>query len=364
MKKIKILFLIPNMKGGGAEKVIATIVKKLDRTKFDVSLGVVDGSNAVYLSEIPDDVVIKNFECKRVRYALPNILLYAWRHRPDVIFSTLGYLNVALLSIKSFLPAGIIYIARETTIPSSSQKSMVNACFWRFLYKFIYRRADLLICQSHAMKSDLVDCYAFPGEKAIVINNPLDIDRVKKMAESCSDGGRLKSDGLSFVSAGRLTKVKGFDILIEAIALLGDKSVHVEIFGDGPLRDNLENQVFRFGLSEQIKFKGFDVNPYSSFAAADAFILSSRYEGFPNVVLESLACGTPVISTPAIGGVKEIIESIDECLIAESISAESLAEAVRKWISGPRKNVPINVVEPYAVERIVRQYEDAILSVI
>ncbi|NTV09211.1 MAG: glycosyltransferase, partial [Zoogloea sp.] len=107
----------------------------------------------------------------------------------------------------------------------------------------------------------------------------------------------------------------------------------------------------------------FQRNPYCIVAKADALLLSSRYEGFPNVVIEALACGTPVIATPAPGGCREILEGLPGCELASSITAISLAEAIQRWLTRERIRIAEDVVAPYGVMKIVGQYEDLILDV-
>jgi glycosyltransferase involved in cell wall biosynthesis len=109
------------------------------------------------------------------------------------------------------------------------------------------------------------------------------------------------------------------------------------------------------GVAQQVRFLGFQSNPYPFFANADAFVLSSRFEGFPNVVLEALACGTPVVATPATGGIKEILAAVEGCVLADSVTAAGLARALEHVPRGRRLSEA--AVDPYAMDRITRRYE-------
>ena len=353
-----ILFLIPTLRGGGAERVIVTLLKYLDRSKFRLTLAVVDTRNAVFLDDLPDDVEFIDLGYRRVRYALPKIVRLIWRRKPDVVFSTLGHMNLALAIVRPLLPRRVRYITRETTIPSQDFKAYSFPMIWALLYRIFNNRVDLGVCQSRAMQLDLVDNFSFPEDKTIVIHNPVDeVFIIKRINENAGIDSK-ELDSISLIAAGRLSPEKGFDLLIEAIALLGDPRVRLEILGEGPLLDPLKQLARSKGLERQIQFAGFKANPYSRFARADGFVLSSHYEGFPNVVLEALTCGTPVIATPALGGVREILDDIPECSVAESISPEALARAISKWIAGARKRVPRSAIQPYTLERIVGQYEE------
>src|SRR5689334_13406340 len=116
----RLLFLIPSLRGGGAERVIVTLLRHLDRAKVCLALAVVDTRDAVYRGDVPEDVEFIDLRCTRVRYALPKILYLIWRRRPDVVFSTLGHLNLALAMLRPLLPGGVRYIGREACIVSAN----------------------------------------------------------------------------------------------------------------------------------------------------------------------------------------------------------------------------------------------------
>ena len=360
MEKQKVLFLTPSLHGGGAERVIVTLLKHIDRSKFHLALAVVDARDAVFRDDLPPDIEFVDLGVTRVRYALPRIIGLIWKRRPDVVFSTLGHLNLALSMIRSLLPDGLRYIARETIVVSKLLESYSYPCIWRRLYRRFYKRHDLLVCQSQDMKSDLVKDFCFPTEQTVVINNPVDVQYIKTQAALPLDCSWPDVDCIRLIAVGRLTKQKGFDLLIDAIALLNNPKIHLCILGEGILLDELKQFALTKGVSEQVEFVGFQTNPYAWFAQADAFVLSSHYEGFPNVVLEALACGVPIIATPAPGGIHEILNNISGCIIAEEISASGLANAIGRWLS-TREQIPDSAIEPYRVERIVAQYESLFL---
>lgn len=298
-----VLFLIPNLRGGGAERVLVDVVKHLDRRRFRVSLAVVDMSEAVFQHEIPTDVDLFDLNALRVRRGLPRIVSLIWRRRPNVVFSTLGHLNLALAMARFLLPRDVRTVARETIVVSCALAQQPRRRQWAALYRWFYRAHDRVVCQSRDMRDDLVGSFGFPPQKTSIIYNPVDILRIRTLSRRRLEILPTAADGaIRFVAAGRLDHQKGFDLLIDAIASLKDPSITLVLLGEGPWRERLNRQVVERGLENQIRLVGFQSNPYAWFAHADAFVLSSRYEGFPNVVLEALTCGTPVIATPAPGG--------------------------------------------------------------
>ena len=123
----KILFIIPTLSSGGAERVIINLLRHFDPSKFVMILAVVDINSEVYLNDLPVDVDLINLRCTRVRFALLKIIRLIWQIKPKVVFSTLGYLNLSLAILKPLLPKNIRYLCRETTILSEGLKTNPQA---------------------------------------------------------------------------------------------------------------------------------------------------------------------------------------------------------------------------------------------
>lgn len=346
---------------------MVTILNHLDAESIHAVLGIVDPRGAVYQSDLRPEVEVIPLDCERVRHAIPKIVALIRKRRPRVVLSTLSHLNLALAMTRPMLPADVRVIGRESTIVSCGiQDSRVRG-LWAWAYRHYYPRLDRVISQSRAMRDDLVNGFGFPADRVVVIRNPLDIERIQGLAQlkAASDGEIRRPDSVSIelVAVGRLSGEKGFDLLIDAIALCGDARLRVSILGEGALESSLRQHAAARGLEGRIRFLGFQRNPYPYMARADALVLSSRHEGFPNVVLEALACGTPVIACPAVGGTREIIDGIAQCEIADNVSAPALAIAIRRFLERRPGRVPSSVVARYSVAQIVPAYERAILDV-
>lgn len=350
----KIFFVIPNLNAGGAERVAMILLQHLDRSDFSYTLVVLDDGNGVFVDQVPEDVRLITLGKKRVRAALFALIRLVWKERPALVFSNLSHLNLMLSMFRFLFPGDTKFIARESNIISQNVLLFSSSVVWQYLYKLFYGYFDRVICQSIEMKDDLIKTYSFPATKAVVIPNPVDVNQIRSLAK---DGIDPKPADLTFVACGRLDFQKGFDIMIDALALANLKSVSLIIIGEGVLRRKLEKQAEALGLENKVSFLGFKANPYPFFRQADAFILSSRFEGMPNVVLESLALGTPVIATPAPGGVVELLNNIDGCLIGSDITAESLASAIVTFSQKPLKTISPEIMDHLAAQSIAQQYQ-------
>ena len=361
--KKDIFFIIPTLTQGGAERVIITLIKHLDRTRFCITLMVVNMQDEIYMKEVPEDVNVIDLKSKHVRTAMPNILLNIWKFRPDIVMSTIGYLNIAVGMIKFLMPSNIAFFARETIVVSERLRRTKNSRIWKFWYRYYYPRFDKIICQSRDMLHDLASIIGY-DENLVLINNPVDYQYIRDLAGLVNSSSRQffsDKSNIHLVAAGRLIDQKGFDILIEAIGIVSNSRVKVAILGHGPLENELKELIASRGLRKNVFLVGYQENPYSWISQADGYILSSHYEGFPNVVLEALACHTSVISTPAPGGAREILEQIQGCFLSEMITPSSLAQAISLFVGSQKIDITESAIEPYKVKRITQQYENVFL---
>ena len=300
MKKISIIFILPDLETGGAERIVTTITNHLPREKFEPKILLLRKEGG-YLQFLKDDVEIIDIQTPRIRHSLKPILLEINRRKPDIVFSGFGEINAYLsLFIKIFPKTK--FIARETNVVSKH----VTRKEIRFFYKF-YNNYYRIICQSDDMQNDLVDNFNIKKEKLVKINNPVDFDFIESKLEISTKPESFKNDCKNVVAIGNLSSRKGFDNLLKVFSHLKNEKILLHILGDGRDKELLQQIKKDLGLDNVI-FHGQQKNPYLFLKFADLFILSSRYEGFPNVLLEAGACGTYSLANNCPGGITEIIQ--------------------------------------------------------
>jgi glycosyltransferase involved in cell wall biosynthesis len=358
----KVLFLVPSLAGGGAERVFSTLLRHLDRSRFEPHLGVLEAKGS-YMGDIPDDVDIHVLNIPRVRYALPGIVKLAWTIKPQTILSTLAHLNLALMAGKPFLPQGCKLLIRESTLASIFLQTETSyPRFWRLLYRRLYPRSDKVVCPSDAIAHDLAVNFDVPREKLVRIYNPVDIESVERAA--MVEQTPYTGPGPHLVSAGRLSREKGFDVLLDAMpaVLQRHPDAHLTILGEGSLRGDLTAQAQRLGLSERVEFAGFQGNPWAYLRHADVFVCPSRYEGMPNILLEAVALGTRAVAADCPGGVREIKDCDETIILVATEDSAALAEGIITACGQPNHYVEIEErekrLEKFKLEKVVSQYSE------
>lgn len=299
MKK-SILFILPDLNAGGAERIVTTIANHLPREKFSPSILLLR-KEGLYLDFLQNDVEIIDIKTPRIRHALKPILKQIRKRKPDIVFSGFGEVNAYLsLFIKLFPKTK--FIARETNVVSQH----VTRKKIRFFYKF-YNNYDKIICQSDDMMNDLVENFKIKKDKLIKINNPVDFSFIEEKLENATKPESYREGYKNVVAIGNLSSRKGFDNLLKVFVKLKQHKVLLHILGDGRDKELLHQMKLNLGL-ENVIFDGLQKNPYPFLKFADLFVLSSRYEGFPNVLLEAGACGTYALANNCKGGIHEIIQ--------------------------------------------------------
>ena len=303
----KILFVLPALSTGGAERVLITLMNTLDRSAYKPELlTITDRGGLEHL--IAPDIVHHRLSAPGVLRGLPRLYKVLRATKPDITISTMAHVNFAVLSLRRFFPH-TRFIVREAITPSFLlNKYPKSARLIRGLYKRLYPRASCIISPAGIINDELAAITGMGYDRFSTLPNPVNTDQLRAYAHSPVETIQNQSQAhLTFVAAGRLGYQKGFDRLIAALAEAEfDYDWHLTILGEGHERDTLQAQIERLGLGDHVAMPGLYSNPWPAYGQADVFVLPSRYEGLPNVVLEALACGTPVIAMAEAGGVHEI----------------------------------------------------------
>lgn len=356
-KKVEILLIIPSLHTGGSERVIIHLVRNLSREKFDITLLVLNREGALQ-AMIPDDINVVYFSFSRTVRALFSIIKLIRARRPDIVFSTLGHLNLLLATVLFMLPSRTAYVARESSIVSVRNKDERYPRLFNFLFKTVYGRFTRVICQATSMRDDLVKNFGIPEKKIRVINNPVDFSLFPEPRLAFRNGEKL-----SLISIGQLRREKGYDRLLRMLSQC-DFPFEYKIVGGGALEAELKALSVSLGLSDKVIFMGSIPNPYGLLVEADCMLLGSHYEGFPNVVIEANACGIPVLAFRAPGGLAEILQDGVNGWMVET-PEEIVALLRRRAFATLDKTEIIRMTRArYELSFIVQQYEKELIAVV
>lgn len=319
---------------------------------------------------VRDGVPSIGLGCARVSDAIFILRRLIRRRQAAVVVSTLKHvtLMVAVVQLLSWLKFRHIARVANTYSRELARLNSYKRVIWRGALALCHRLVHRNICVSLGVESDLVSNFGVSQRKCIAIPNPVDTRRLGALAGADSAlVQRLSAAGKIVLSVGRLTPQKDFEALIKAFHVVANKwysACSLVIVGEGPERRGLESLIENLGLRDKVHLLGWIDNPYPLYKAADVFVLSSRFEGLPNVILEALAFGLPVVATDCESGPREIL--VDRYLgeLVPVGDLDSLAQAMRDALQknkDPRRSEYIS--ERFAPGAIVHMYERAILDV-
>jgi len=360
----KLLFVLPSLGGGGAERASVDLLRGIDRQRFHITLVLFTRSGR-FLQELPRDLPLYDLQGRqsydlRLVWRLAGVLR---RENPDVVFSVLRYTNlITLLACRlAGTPARVVVI--EHNLPSAEFALFGGGRLKAWFLKRLYPRADVVAAVATAIARELTTVYGLSCDKVQVIPNPVDLERVKTLALEKLEQPWFGAGQPVLVAVGRLHPQKGFAHLIRAFSSVRQTlPCKLVILGEGPLRDELESLIASLGLADDISLPGFQPNPYNYLLNSAAFVLSSLFEALPTVLVEALALGVPVVSTRysvepddiITDGVTGIfVPPADEGALAQAILRVLQDHELRRRLSA---NGPLRAAD-FATERVVAQYE-------
>ena len=358
MKK-KICFIVPSLGGGGAERVAFHLLNNLSLDNFDLSVVIIYKKKGDYLKDLRKEVKRIFLEKDKIRYSIPSLYNVLKEEKSDIVIN-LSFELMMLMGV-FIVPffKNTYFINRQINILSMQKFNFLK----KILLKVAYKNFDKIITQSRDMTEDLLKNIDISKEKIVEINNPADIDRIEKLSNENIEI-EFDKNSKNILCVGRLALQKGFDLIIQSMSFLTDKNIKLYILGDGEERENLLNLIEKFNLKERVFLLGRKSNPYVYMKNADLFILSSRYEGFPNVLIEASTCGLYSICNNCPGGVNEIILEDINGNIVDFNNKDLVAKIIEKnlILNKDKKKIKDSIKKRYSLGKIVKKYEDLILN--
>jgi len=371
-KKIKITFFVPRF-----ERLLVYLLKNIDLEKFEVSL-LLGNRKGMFIDEIPEDIKVISLNVSHIRHSIIGLIKYFKKEKPDIFISFLSHAN--LVSIISKILSGAktkIVISERSTFSKLSEQSagniydkLIGQFIFFFLVKIFYPRADRIICVSKAAAEDLSDVIG-KNKKIVFIYNGFDFKKIIELSKEKIDYPEFYSDNLPIICAvGRLVKAKDYPTLLNAFSILFKKvKSQLIIVGDGEDMDKLKAIAQRLDVSKSVYFAGFQKNPYKYMAKADVFVLSSITEGLPNVIVEAMACGTPVVSTDCKSGPNEIIEDGRNGFLVPIGDYHALAEKMLELINNTDLREKISeegrmTAQNFSIGKSIKEYENLFKEVL
>lgn len=324
------LFVLPSLRVGGAEKVVIRIANALAASGLDVGLTAIDGAGELR-RDVAAGVPIYELGVKQTRYAPFRLIGLIRQLRPAVVFSSLTRVSLLLLLVRPFLPRHTRIIVRQPSIASTEIRTLQPLWLYKLLFPRLIPTADAIVSLSRVMTADLRGMFGEQSDFITMINNPApEIDRNSYLAKGSPFG-----EGVNFLAVCRLSHEKGPDLLLRAFSQAVSRlpAARLTILGDGPLMAEMRELAIELGIADRVTFRGFVPDPFAFYVHADALVLASRYEGFPNVLVEAMACGTPAVATDCGGVSAEIILDGDNGFVVPGENAAGLAEAMVRVIT-------------------------------
>jgi len=358
---LRVAFFLPSLRGGGAERVALNLAQSFADYGVVSDLVAVSGKGE-FEGQIPAGVRLVDLGASRVILGLPRLVSYLRRERPTAIISFMDHAGIVALLARRLSGAStrVICTIHNTLTHAAPNSSTLRSRLMPAFLRMFYPQADEVVAVSHGVASSFSEVTGFPLTKIRVIYNPV-ITPGLQTAGAGSAGHPWLSDGGPpvVIGVGRLTRQKDFSSLVRAFARVVEKRpARLLILGEGEERSSLELLVRELGLESSVALPGFLAGAHACMAQSAVFVLSSRWEGLPTVLIEALAVGTRVVATDCPSGPREILRGGELGRLVPPGDIPALAEGIVSALSGGGPRATAADLAPYtpavAVDRYLR----------
>lgn len=319
-----------------------------------------------YLSQVSPDVRVVDLGARRVITSLPGLVRYLRAERPTALLSALAHANLVALwaNMLARTNTRVVVTVHSTLSLSTRFSPRKRDRLVPLLTHWSYKWASKVVAVSHGSARDLIKIADLDPQLVEVIPNPV-------ITTELLEKGRMPVEHSWFedrstpllVTVGRLTAAKNYTLLLEAFdRARQEQPMRLVFLGDGEERKMLESKVSELGLGDDVSMPGYVENPWAYMAKADMFVLSSKWEGLPTVLVEALALGTKVVSTDCEYGPRELLKDGRLGWLCPSGDAAALAQTILLALNQKKKTVPTEELEAFRLSVAVRRYKELLLD--
>jgi glycosyltransferase involved in cell wall biosynthesis len=362
----RIALFLPSLAGGGAEKRMLNLATEFAMKGYPVDM-VLSKAEGAYLNSVPAHVRVVDLGSSRPLRALPALVRYLSAEKPRALLSTIMNANLAAVLASQLADVNTRCVICEASNISTElhHSSAHNRFLMPLLIRRFFPKAHAIVAVSHGAADDLARMACIPRQSIRVIYNPVVSANLLAKSRGLTSHRWLKDSHIPvIVGMGRLTRQKNFAALIQAFALLRERiPSRLIILGDGEERPSLESLCMSLGIAENVDLPGFIANPYPILSKSSLFVLSSRWEGLPWVLIEALACGTKVVSTDCPSGPSEVLDNGAYGQLCPVDDVPALAAAMVRAMAGEFIAAdPTNWLNLFSMEANSARYLDLILG--
>ena len=358
-----ITVVISSLRSGGAERVLVRLANEFAQRGFEVTLIALVRGNDIR-REIREDIALVDFQSARVIHVVPRLVRHLRAQNPSTVICTQRYINVTLLAAMRLAGARGRVIVREGSLPGyrrlSGIKTALTTPITNYLARELYRYASCIVAVTDSIANDIATTISVSPKSISVISNPVSLVEINEKARKPATHPWIFPGQQSLVvGIGRLVKVKNFAMLLHAFAIVRKKhSAKLIILGEGDQRKSLERLRRILGLDDDVDFPGYVSNPYPYLRHAAVFALSSYREGLPNVLLEALVLGIPVVASDCASGPKQILAGGKYGALVPIDDHHTMAQKLCENIEGiTAEKPPESYFSQYSVNQVVDRYE-------
>lgn len=352
---MRVAFFLAHLRGGGAERVMVTLANALTQRGVVPTLVLAEAEGNL-LTTLREEVPVVDLHAPRMLKALPRLTAYLKRHAPDALISTLSQPNIVAILAKRWARVPTRVVVREANTPNLefAHATLLKDRIVPSLIKRFYPKADAVVAVSRGVAHALQQLGV---PKPIVIYNPVITAEMLSLSELPVSHPWYQAGEPIVLGVGRLEPQKDFATLIRAFERVrSQRPAKLVILGEGSQRPTLQKLAHELGVAEHVDMPGYNPNPFAYMRRSAVFVLSSKFEGLPNALIQAMACGCPVVSTDCPSGPAEILDNGRYGHLVPVGDVDALASAILEVLDGKGKTVPPEWREQFEESQVVDRY--------